>query len=87
LSSGRTKPRSPAKPQQSTSSGTVTAVLQRPAIASSLSTLPILRTLHTGCTATASGCAVTARRASTTSCTNSMLSCMGRRPASDFRIR
>ena len=54
LSSGRMKPRSPAKPQHSTASTVTTSSLQRPAIATSLSTLPILRTLHTGWTATGS---------------------------------
>ena len=45
-------PRSPAKPQHCTASHVTTAALQRPAIAISLSTLPILRTLQTGWTAT-----------------------------------
>jgi hypothetical protein len=38
--------------------------------------LPILRTLHTGCTATGWSCGVIGSRGSSTSCTNSMLSWM-----------
>ena len=51
-----------------------------PAIAISLSTVPILRTLHTGCSATGCGCGSIVTRGSTASCTNSMLSCSGSRP-------
>ena len=57
-------PRSPAKPQHCTASTVTTAAQQRPAIATSLSTLPILRTLQTGWTATGprSGAIVEARQ-------------------------
>jgi len=64
LRAGRMKPRSPAKPQQCTASTVTTSALQRRAMARSLSVLPILRTLHTGCSATASACGAMRSRGS-----------------------
>ena len=57
-------------------------------MATSLSTLPILRTLHTGCTATGpcSGVMVL-NRGSKVSCTKSMLSRVASDPASTFFMR
>ena len=81
-SRGRLRSRSTA-----TSSVVTTSALQRCAIASSFSTVPILRTLHTGCTATACDCCWIVMRGSTTSCTNSMLSCTSSRPAKTRFIR
>ena len=83
LSSGRLKPLSPAKPQHSTSShrDDVAAAARR-RCAASLSTVPILRTLHTGWTATGSRIGTIATRGRTRSWMNSMLSCTARRPAS-----
>jgi hypothetical protein len=81
------KPRSPAKPQHCTASAVTTSALQRPATARSLSTVPILRRLQTGCTATLFACCAIATRASTVSWTNSMLSWICRRPARNFFMR
>ncbi len=80
-------PRSPAKPQHCTASTVTTASQQRPAIATSLSRLPILRTLHTGWTATGPRSGVIVRRGSRVSWTNSMLSWIASDPASIFFIR
>lgn len=81
------KPRSPAKPQHCTASTVCTRALQRCAMARSLGAVPILVTLHTGCTATLPGCAVICRRGSSVSWANSTLSWTGRRPARNFFMR
>ena len=64
LSSGRLKPLSPAKPQHSTSSTVTTSrAAARARSPSACRRVPILRTLHTGWTATGLGAGARSRRA------------------------
>ena len=80
--SGRTKPLSPAKPQQPTSGGTTTVSAHACATAKSFESSPMRRVEHVGCSATGS----VQRRAISTlgrtrSCRNSAISSNAIRPA------